>query len=293
MSNGIGVLGLDAADFRLVSEFECKNIQLDCFSPLETYSYSSSNPKTSEVWPTIATGAHPTDFATEEMQWKDPKLKFASNFTKLFPQNIRSKLGEAFINRESGSELSLPTVDHDHVFEAGSVYDWPGITDCPNWIEARKWVKYEFSEQDLRRYLYSMTGREFGWLSETIQADVPVAGVQCHILDVAGHTYGSRESKIRNYYKYVDELVGLLRKRVDRLIIVSDHGIQSTVTDDSNPGTHSFDAMIATQNIDGDLPDSVFEIREFIEQRIYDKDTTNEKESVDAPREHLEDLGYI
>ena len=295
MTNGIAVLGLDALDTRLVDRLDCNHLQLERSGKLETFSYATEHPKTSEVWPTIATGVHPREHGLDEehnAEWDSSFLQTAGQYTWILPNFVRSRLREFFTSSDDHSKR-LPQTDHPHVFERGRVYEWPGIVDSPHFWAANDYESMDLSEQELREELSGHTGMEVGWLVETVQAGCPVAGVQCHILDKAGHTYAKDEAEIERYYRYMDGLVGSIRQRVDRLLIVSDHGMQTTVLDDPEPGVHSWDAHCAAQGLDGDLPEDAFEVRSFIEFNMTESIEESQAVDVDAPEEHLRDLGYL
>ncbi|WP_237713396.1 alkaline phosphatase family protein [Halococcus hamelinensis] len=147
--------------------------------------------------------------------------------------------------------------------------------------------------QEFIRQALGNAGSGIGWLAGQDTAGVSVAGVHIHILDHVGHLYADRPNKLRSVYDAIDRLVGWLKKKVDKLLIVSDHGMQTTETDDRKPGVHSWRAMISSTE-SGDLPKSVFDVREWIEQHTVTTESHSEPQTdVAAPREHLEDLGYL
>jgi hypothetical protein len=64
--------------------------------------------------------------------------------------------------------------------------------------------------------------------------------------------------------------------------------------DDPEPGTHSDRAMVAaTDTVTGDLPASVYDVREWLEANAGTDTTGDEQVGVDTARERLEELGYI
>jgi hypothetical protein len=48
----VAVLALDAADYRLLTQWSCKNLLLDRHDRMRTISYWGEKPHTLEVWPT-------------------------------------------------------------------------------------------------------------------------------------------------------------------------------------------------------------------------------------------------
>jgi len=77
----------------------------------------------------------------------------------------------------------------------------------------------------------------------------------------------------------------------DELLILSDHGMTNELIDDQNVdfGVHSFRAFAATTS-DDPLPESVFDVRDWIEAHVEDAE---EEDAMEMPKERLRELGYI
>ncbi|WP_306059943.1 alkaline phosphatase family protein [Natronococcus wangiae] len=304
MAESLVVLGLDAADYELVRKWDCENLLLSSHREIETFAHSIEVPSTLEVWPTIATGCTPTEHGVilhPEDQDRHPLYTTLVRANQLLPDVVRTKI--LSLKQETiGS--SFPTTDHSHVFDSGAVYNWPGVTGCSDWSQESDWFAAvtdgEMTEQAFRQKQFGHAGKGVGWLAGQATAGVPIVGAHVHLLDHMGHIYASRPEHLRRAYLAVDSLVGWLREHVDRLVIVSDHGMQTTALDDAEPGVHSWRAMIATTE-SGPLPDHVVDIRGWLEERLEKSDAgsiTDQMDresttSVDAPRQHLEDLGYL
>lgn len=296
MNGGLAVLGIDAADYRLAKKWECENLLLESHRELEPIAHSLDTPATLEVWPTIATGLHPTEHGVTvtDLQWDNRGLQLASEITQYLPSNLRYHLGNLF--REN-NDLQSPQTDSSHVFEDGAVYNWPGITPATDWGQASEWFgqvkRGEISEQEFFRYELGNAGKGIGWLASQIQAGVPLAGVHIHVIDHVGHVYAKRPSMLREAYETVDSLVGRLREQVPRLVIISDHGMQTVATDDADPGVHSWHGMISSTEEDARLPETVGDVRAWLEEQTIQKGSRETTTDVDAPTEHLRELGYI
>ena len=151
----------------------------------------------------------------------------------------------------------------------------------------------KITTNEFRREILTFFFEEMGWLIAQQHADMPVAGVHCHILDAAGQVYANRQAKLQEYYQLVDESIEYIRSHVDELLILSDHGMQVEWLGDDSPGTHSWRAMVAS-TIDEPLPTSAFDVRDWIESQTPDHcEGQRDRMQVDAPTEHLKDLGYI
>ncbi|WP_101297448.1 alkaline phosphatase family protein [Halegenticoccus soli] len=299
MNDTIAVVALDATDVRLARRWDCENLLLDEHRRLETYSHSLSFPRTVEVWPTVATGLGPEEhgIAGDGNEWENPLLRAASAVTRHLPREVRATLGRPF--QRAGERRSIARTDADHVFEAGAVRYWPGIADATHLVESWRLMSFatggDITERELQRELRGLTGEEFGWLAVAAEWDVPVVGVHSHVLDTAGHVYANREDDLREAYEWVDGQVGRLRERIDRLVILSDHGMGVSFLGDDDPGTHSFDAIVAAQGVDGPLPESVYDVRDWLERRTT-RPAAAESDAAarsDTPVEHLRDLGYV
>lgn len=298
MDEPIAVVALDAADYALAGEWECENILLDRAGPLETDNFSHHKPLTTEVWPAVATGEDVSEFGVvAEQQWDNPILRAGSQVTQYLPPNVRHALGAPF--RLRGERTSFSKVDHDHPFDA--VEGWPGITEARHLDEAWMWMRQmnegDLTEAEAFRRVRANTGREFGWAAAMAHPETPLVGVHSHVLDIAGHTYGQRPERLRNIYEWVDTQLGWLRGVVPELVVVSDHGMQTSALNDDDPGIHSWRATIAaTEGVagDDDLPESIYEVSAWLAARRPDPVAVDESRAhLDTPIEHLQDLGYM
>lgn len=294
MTDTFVVLGIDAADYNLVRKWNCENMLLSNHDNVETFSHSLDVPATYEVWPTIASGVLPDEHGvTLPSNWDERSLPFRvlAKVGAQLPGPIKSYAVRLKQRIEGDkSQSSVPNMFHN-----GEVYNWPGLTLCHDWEEEGEWFRAvkrgEMSQEEFRRKHLGNAGKGLGWLAGMNRSTVPVAGVHIHILDHMGHIYANRPEKLKAAYNDVNELVGWLRKQVDRLLVISDHGMQTTATDDPEPGVHSFRSMIATTE-EGELPTEVSGVCEWVESRI-ETNSSGTTTEIDAPVEHLKDLGYL
>ena len=297
MSDSLIVLGIDAADYRLARRWDCENLLLNNHREIKTFSYSLDVPATLEVWPSIATGQTPREHGVvlNQIGWDNTSgLNILVKFAQLLPETAHSLLSR-LKEYQFGSSVQQTTVAN--VFDEGSVYNWPGLTPCFDWNLESEWFRDvtagDLSEEQFRCRDLGSAGKSIGWLAGQSTAGVPVAGAHVHYLDHMGHLYAKRSDSLKSAYEEMNALVGWLRKQVDRLVIISDHGMQTTSTDDSDPGVHSPHALMATTET-GELPESVMDARDWLEERINESvDEAESEATVDAPMEHLRDLGYL
>lgn len=300
MTSTVAILGIDAADYQLCNEWNCSNLLLDSHHLINSVAYSIDVPATLEVWPSIATGLRPskhgvildpTDRDSENLLYR-----LGVGMNQLLPDPLRDWIHQL---KEQQIGTKYPQTSSPTIFsrKGGSVYNWPGVTPCHDWRREGKWFKAviegNMSEQEFYKRHIGDVGKGVGWLAAQRQVNIPVAGVHVHMLDHMGHLYAERPDELRRAYEDVDALVGWLREVVDRLIIISDHGMQSSVFDDSNPGVHSWRSFIATTGEYDSLPDSVLDVNDWILELVDDENNDQTKTTADAPIEHLQDLGYI
>lgn len=294
---GLAVLALDAADLELARRWECESLLLADHSQIETYSHSLNYPFTPEVWTTVATGEMPDDHGVtgDAQEWDNPLLRVASRVTEPLPEWVRTQLGRPF--RARGAEQTFDRSDSDHPFD--DVFGWPGVTPAKHLDQAWQWCDQaeagDLTDAELQSNIRENTGMEFGWLASAA-GDGGLVGVHSHILDVAGHVYCERPERLRAVYEWVDQQVAWLRASVDELVILSDHGMQTTALGDDDPGTHSWRAMIATTSgIPGPHPGHVKEVADWLSGQAPHRAGTTRTETVvmDTATERLSDLGYI
>jgi len=299
MTNTVCVLALDAADYDLLKEWDCENLLLDDHQGIETFAWSHDQPYTPEVWATVATGVSPEKHGIgeqrQEMEWDNPVLRLGSHFTQHLPPRYRQKLGRPF--RELGAESTFQEISNgvDHPFD--DTLSWPGLGKAEHlkamWQLADDANYGDVPKQRIEATFQSLTGQEIGYLEAMNETDNALVGVHAHILDIAGHLYAERPDELRTWYEWVDAQVGRLAKRCNRLVILSDHGIQTTYLNDDDPGSHSWRPYIAVQGLDGVLPQTVYDVREYLEANSENSTVTTEDVQMDTPEETLKDLGYI
>ncbi|SEV83925.1 alkaline phosphatase family protein [Natrinema salifodinae] len=296
MSDTICVLGIDAADYELAKEWDCDNLLLETSNRLTVEPYSLDVPATLEVWPSIATGASPDDHGitlhpTESGEFEI--RQFLTLFGSKLPDPVKKPLKRAY---NEVSSTGYPTTDRESMFQKGTVYNWPGVTPCYDWDRELEWFRGvqngDVSESEFCQRSFGLAGKGVGWLRSQAMMNVPIAGAHVHYLDSTGHIYADRPERLREHYERMDELVAELRDRTDHLLIVSDHGMKTAAVDDAELGVHSMRPFISSSK-DAELPGHVLEIREWVEKLVDGEMEFEDASEIDAPTEHLADLGYL
>lgn len=299
MPETVAVLALDAADYDLVQRWDCENLLLDRHGDLETYAHSKDEPYTPEVWATVATGVGPETHGIgeqrQEVEWDNPLLRAASHLTQHLPPRYRQALGRPF--RRRGATQTFQSVSDECVTPFDATLSWPGLGEATHlremWSVADRAVHDDLDREEVWETFDRLTGQELGYLASMSDTDRALVGAHAHVLDIAGHLYAADAERLRSWYGWVDEQVGHLRERCDRLVVLSDHGMQTTASGDSDPGNHSWRSFIATQGIDGELPQSVFEVVAFLEAASGDMDADGDTVEMDTAEETLAALGYL
>ncbi|WP_052367949.1 alkaline phosphatase family protein [Haloferax sp. ATB1] len=275
---------------------------LETHDHIESFSYSTDLPITTEVWTTVATGVHPEEHGIvatgEQQEWKNPVLQTLSKVTPyVLPKDLRVRLGTILRGDEEDSAMVMRQTDVDTIFPHGSAFGWPGVTPARHLSEAWHLLEQananKISTDELLDKSMKNTGIEFGWLIAAADLGYPVVGVHSHILDIAGHAFARREKKLKEVYTQVDRLVGMIQEHTDRLVILSDHGMQVEWLDDESPGDHSLRPFISS-NFATDLPDDMYSVRPWVESQITaNTEERDESVGIDTTHQQLKDLGYL
>jgi predicted AlkP superfamily pyrophosphatase or phosphodiesterase len=274
---------------------------LDEYAEMETIAYRMDHPHTAEVWPSVATGMHPSEHGiTGQGEWDSTAL---TQLAKLADRlkitgTIRGKVGDA-IKQNTDQTWKLQLIEHPTFLdgENRAVHNWPGVHRNEPleyvWGLYQQLKDGELSATSFRREAYTEAAGKFGYLREALNHDVELAATHVHLLDVLGHMYPSDEDSYEAVYRDVDAMVADLRSALgpeDDLLLLSDHGIQTAwVPNDTDPGTHSWRAL-ASSTV-GKPPEHVLNVREWVESEVETLEVTSSE--MELPEEQLRELGYL
>lgn len=295
------VLALDALDPVHVEQSGAEEFRLSTWGECETFAHMYDKPHTSEVWPTVATGVHPSEHGVtgdSTSEWDNPLVDFASRFTGRLSGKHRAILGEV-AQRVTGADWELREVQSPTFFDGPGrvVHNWPGVHRGSElqraWDVFRRANQADMSKQEFDRRIRGIAAEQFGWVREMLNHDLNLVGAHVHVIDATGHVYRNDRERYYDAYRWTAERLGEVRSAMaprDDLLIVSDHGIETSwVAGDENPGSHSWRAFSAT-TLDT-RPESVFDVKDWVEAHVGDK--TVDEDDLDVPEEQLRDLGYI
>lgn len=297
------LLALDALDAGLVEHFDVDAFRLESYGEIETFARTQDDPFTPEVWATVATGLDPDEHGVTgagTSEWDNPMLDFASKFTGGLSESVRGKFGK-IVREQTGERERLGETESETVFDRDDavVHNWPGVY---NGAELqRAWdlmnaVSDGKPQHEFERELFGLAAEQFGWIREMGNHDISLAGVHVHALDAAGHAYADDEESLEHVYRRVGDFVTELLESMDEtdeLLLLSDHGMRTTFyedEEDGSPASHSWRAYASATT--EEVPESVFEVREWVENRIVPSVGHPERD-VEIDKEQLRDLGYV
>ena len=295
------VLGIDALDPVHINMFEMDEFLLSTSGKCTTFAHMYDKPHTSEVWPTVATGKHPSKHGvTQEntSEWDNPLVDFASRFTGRLSGRQRAILGKV-AQRTTDADWKLQEVESDTFFDGPgrAVHNWPGVHRGSElqraWDVFQQANQNDMSTQEFGRRICGIAAEQFGWVREMLNHDLNIVASHVHIIDATGHVYRNNRDRYYEAYRWTAERLREIRSAMgpnDELILLSDHGIETSwVSKDEDPGSHSWRAFSAT-TLDT-RPESVFEVKEWVENHV--EENTVEEDDLELPEDQLRDLGYI
>jgi predicted AlkP superfamily pyrophosphatase or phosphodiesterase len=302
------VLGIDALDAAQVEHFDIDAFKLNTHGEMGTFAHQNPIPHTGEVWPSVATGLHPSEHGIThggESKWDNVLIEYASRAVGPYiSMHRRADLGR-WIRRLTGADWEINETNDPTFFdgEGRHVHNWPGTINGNEvrkiWRHINHTVEKGDPQEDFDRELCATEAEKFGWVREMLSFDTVVVGSHIHLLDASGHAYGKNEEHYRWFYEkaasYVEEIRDTMDEN-DELLILSDHGMNTTwLENDYEICHHSFRAYSAS-TLDS-RPKDVFDVKEWVEehvgshQREYDRQ--REDTDLDMPEDTLRELGYI
>jgi hypothetical protein len=302
------VLGLDALDAAQVEHFDVPKLELNTHGKMETFAHQKDIPYTGEVWPSVATGLHPTDHGVTEggqSQWDNLLVEYASRvLAPRLPMQRRAQLGR-WVTRVTGADWELNETQEPTFFDAEGrhVHNWPGTINGDEvaevWRHINHTVESGMPQEDYDRELCGNEVQKFAWVEEMLEFNTALVGTHVHLLDASGHSYGRNEDHYRFFYEKTAEHVEDIHNKMgddDELLILSDHGMNTEwLENDGEICHHSWRAYSAS-TLDT-RPRDVLDVKEWVDdhigkhQRAYDRD--RERTDLDMPEDTLRELGYI
>lgn len=301
------VLGLDALDAALLEDFDHDTYRLSTHGEMQSVAYMfDDRPHTGEVWPTVATGLHPREHGitgSTESNWSNPLIELGSRLLEPFDlqMSTRNKLGD-IVEETTGASWELATVSDPTFFDEPGrlVHNWPGV--YRNEELHRIWEIIEdgvrSGEDNMPREVYErkvkgIAAEQFGWVREMLNHDASLVASHIHVLDAFGHAFSDDRESMRRSYEWcrdrVEEILDAMDDD-DELLILSDHGMETTWTNGQNEhGTHSWRAFSASTF--DTRPEDVHDVKSWVEAHV--EDVTAKTSELNLPEEQLRQLGYI
>ena len=215
----IVILGLDGLEYEYVEEFKCKHLIQKCYGKTDISEFSE--PRTVVLWSSFLTGRN-----TEKQALKDlwnfsvkPEETFFSNFKSWHAIDVP---GFSYIKERHEKEREMLKAFFDG--KAG-VEEYDEIA-----FENHAFIKQKFFEALEKEYEILM-----GYFA---------------LADVIGHLSFGIKLKMKLIYQELDEIAKIARKKADKLLIISDHGMRAIgrFGDHSDYGFWSFSEKIKLEN---------------------------------------------
>lgn len=300
------VLGMDALDAAQVEHFDIDAYRLNVHGRMETFAHQNPIPHTGEVWPSVATGLHPRDHGIThggESQWDNRFIEFASKLLGPYiSMHKRARIGRV-IRAKTGADWVIAETSKPTFFdgEGRFVHNWPGTVNGnvvrDVWRHINHTVEKGSPQEDFDRELWGVGAEKFGWVREMLDHNAVLVGSHIHVLDAAGHAYGTNEEHYREFYEKAAAYISEIRTAMDEeddLLILSDHGMNTSwLENDYELRHHSWRAYSAS-TFDS-RPESVFDVKEWIEDHLdpHIEQCERTDTELDLPEAQLRDLGYI
>lgn len=209
------IIAIDALEYELVNEFNCNNLKQDFFGKTDISDFSQ--PRTMVLWSSFLTGENKEE---EVLENGDKKM-----------WNKRWELNETFLNS----------------FKNPLVLDLPGYSyDLETHEKSRILLKDFFEEKDPDKKeeikkLYNKDAFDHHkkikeeFLAAITKGENDLIIGYFSVADVIGHLNFGNRTMMKIIYTEMDELVGNMKNRNDKLIVISDHGMKAI----GNFGDHS------------------------------------------------------
>ena len=222
----IVVFAIDALEYDLVGEFNCKNLKQISYGKTNISEFSQ--PRTMVLWSSFMTGQNKEDeiLAKGDKEMWNTKIPLEQTF---------------FSDFKNPKIIDLPGYSYDK-----DVHD-----------KSRHLLKNYFETNDKEKVLaeynkdafehHKNVKKEF---LEALDAGHDFVLGYFSVADVIGHLNFGNKDMMQSIYKELDELAGQIQEKADALLILSDHGMKAVgrFGDHSNYGFWSFDKELKLQN---------------------------------------------
>ncbi len=334
------VLGWDGLDYDLAESYGLTAAFGEHAREIDTFDNDAlGKPHTYEVWPSIVTGVPPTDHGirakTNEsgVDWADPKLALAARLaTGVVPEGVRAAVGRVL--RERGASLDYKTIDYYRERGVDTVFDGRralplAVPNCRTDADGELDVVFDRGAQ-LGEYLNVEDGggetkhspkvplprlegrlvgeatKKLGVVRSAVQRDYDLVFVWLGFLDTVGHLAPTVEEAgwQARHYELAARWTREIRSDLtadDRLVCVSDHGLQAGrhthsafFGSDDESLTASVDSVLDVKRVlDAVTPRTGDEAGDPEVRAPYRCDARASHRDADEVRSQLEDLGYL
>ena len=193
------ILGLDGLEYEYVKEFNCKNLMQEKFGKTDISMFSE--PRTIVIWSSFLTGKNlEKEILEKGKELWDFSLKPEQTFLARFKKwKVIDMPGLNFKKENHKKEREL----------------LKGFFDKKNSVEDYDKVAFENHKENKKEFF------------EALEKDYEILVGYFALADVIGHLSFGIKPKMKVIYKELDEIAGKVRKKAERVLIISDHGMKA------------------------------------------------------------------
>jgi len=252
--NKVLILGIDALEYKLVEQWDLKNLKQEEYGKIELPLCNGQEPATVIIWPCFITGKVPREMGYSTVRvFPDPIQKFVEIFypslrkffidydakdikeKKIGKQLLLNKIGEFLWdigllhspsrkNIKSDTIFDIPNVRsiHSHI----PVYDKDAFP--PYRKNTLRAIEDPLNAHILELACYNEFRQRTREVFDQLNSKKWDLFMQYFfLLDAIQHVFYKNMKKIAKFYLMFDEFVGKVRRKIDNntiLLIISDHG---------------------------------------------------------------------
>jgi len=199
------VVAIDALEYDLVEEFNCKNLKQEYYGKTDITEFSE--PRTMVLWSSFITGKN-----KEKEVLKDGKKEM---WNKKYP------IEETFFSRfKKVKVIDLPAFSYDLKVHERSRKLLKDFFDSSK--EEKEKIREEYNKDAFEHH--RKVKEEF---FKALDEDYDFVLVYFSIADVIGHLNFGNKKLMKMIYKELDEIVGKVREKAEEVIVLSDHGMKA------------------------------------------------------------------
>jgi predicted AlkP superfamily phosphohydrolase/phosphomutase len=252
--NKVIILGIDALEYKLVEDWNLKNLKQKEYGKIKLPLYPGREPATEIIWPCFITGKEPKEMGYSSINIYSKSLKpiislFSPVINKLFI-DTKTKDGEhkiqgrlsilyifimllkkiGLIRKPSKEDIKAETIFENKKLK--SIHLHMPVYDKDDFPDYRKELIKIISKKEYKPVIEIKQKKEFKKRSKEVfdylnKKDWDIFMQYFYVLDGVQHIFYNNSKKVAQFYLMFDEFVEKVSKKIDEktlLLVVSDHG---------------------------------------------------------------------